>query len=136
MRLLSCMLLICAGLAAEDPARPASGSNAVQTKKAPAPLTVPADAVPVSPGLYRWIDRDGKSWMYRGTPFGVSRWQEDVNSAPATAVEEGDSIRFVRSTPFGKRVWVRKKTELTEAEQKIWASQQEKAATSRTAEKE
>jgi len=143
MRLLSCMLLICAGLAADEPAKPASSPAAAQAKKPPAALAVPADAVQISPGLYRWQDKDGKSWMYRRSPFGVSRWEEGSADAKqksaietTMAVEQGESIRFERDSPFGKHVWVRKKTELDETEQKIWEHQQEKIAASRKAEKE
>jgi len=142
MKLLSCVLLICAGLAADEPAKPATGTTTAQTKKARAPLTIPADAVQISPGLYRWRDKDGKTWMYRNSPFSVTRWPEPADDTrhqtainQTTAVEEGDSIRFERPTPFGTHAWVRKKTELDEIEQKIWARQQERAA-SRKAEKE
>jgi hypothetical protein len=55
---------------------------------------------------------------------------------PATAVEQGDSIRFEQTTPFGKRIWVRKKTELNEEERKIWDLQRKNSAASRTTEKE
>jgi hypothetical protein len=53
-----------------------------------------------------------------------------------TAVAEGDSIRFEQATPFGKRTWVRKKTELNEDEQRIWDLQRKNSTASRTAEKE
>ena len=148
MRWLSCLLLICAGMAAEEPAKPgshaaASQSKKAQPRKAPVLPAVPAGAVEVSPGLYRWRDKEGNSWMYRRTPFGVSRWAEDSEDTKqeavinlTTAVDQGDAVRFERATPFGKRAWVRKKTELDELEQKIWARQQEKIAASRKAEKE
>jgi len=110
---------------------------------------IPKGAVETTPGFYRWTDQDGKIWTYRRTPFGVSRWPADsVNterdaadkqnaaSGRTTAVEEGDSIRFEQATPFGKRTWVRKKTELNETEQKVWDLQQKNSTASRTAEKE
>ena len=145
MKLLTYLLMMCAGLAAADqPAKPAPHAIAKQpVKKAPAGLKVPADATEVSPGLYHWTDGAGKGWMYRRTPFGVSRWADDSEDTKqkaiveqTTAVEQGDSIRFERSSPFGKRTWVRKKTELDETEQKIWAHQQEKTSASGRAEKE
>jgi len=134
MKLTTCLLMICFTLAAADP----------EAKKTPpTPMTVPADAVQVEPGLYHWTDPQGKGWMYRRTPFGVNRWED---TAPDTkqqyiiettvAVEQGDSIRFERNSPFGKRSWTKKKTELDPTEQKIWARQQEKTAASRKAEKE
>jgi hypothetical protein len=118
-----------------------------QSKKAPAPtpapITVPADAVQVSPGLYRSVDKQGKAWLYRRTPFGVRRWEDTAgdgkqNTAAdrTTAVEQGDSIRFERNTPFGKQTWVRKKSELDPTEQQIWDHQQEKNTAAGKAAKE
>jgi len=156
MKLLTCSLftLLSMGasvLAANDqPAQsapaPAAKPNqpaAKPAKNAAKPLTVPTDAVQVSPGLYRWTDKDGKDWMYRRTPFGVSRWQEDSEDTKqkaiiqqTSAVEQGDSVRFERVSPFGKRTWVKKKTELDKTEQKIWERQRDSSAASRTADKE
>ena len=103
--LLSTLLLMGAGLptAHAQNAQPAPSPPAKTTKpaakpakNAPTPLTVPANAVQVSPGLYRWTDKDGKGWMYRRTPFGVSRWEEDSEDTKqkaivqqTTAVEQG-----------------------------------------------
>jgi len=158
MKLLTCLLstgltlsFMGAGLLlAADQAQPTTPPPAKTTKpaakptkSAPTPMTVPANAVQVSPGLYRWTDKDGKGWMYRKTPFGVSRWEEDSEDTKqkaivqqTTAVEQGDSVRFERVSPFGKQSWVKKKTELDETEQKIWARQQENSAARRTTEKE
>jgi hypothetical protein len=148
MKWLVCSFTICTILAAADqpakPAQPAARTAAKPApKKAPPRMTVPPGAVQVSPGLYRWTDKEGKGWMYRSTPFGVSRWPQDeadtkqtAGSEHTTAVEQGDSIRFQRSTPFGKRTWVRKKTELDETERQIWAHQQARNAAGRKAEKE
>ena len=123
-------------------AKPAPAPAAKPAAKS-ATLTIPTGAVQVSPGLYRWSDKDGKAWMYRRTPFGVSRWEAHSEAAnqkaiveQTTAVEQGDSVRFERVTPFGKRTWVKKKTDLDEAEQKIWARRQDNNAASRSAEKE
>ena len=148
MKLLTCLslnLLLTGAAVLAAPAQNAQPAPAPAAKPAakPAPLTVPAGAVQVSPGLYRWTDKDGKGWMYRRTPFGVSRWEAKSDAAggqkaiieQTTAVEHGDSIRFERVTPFGKRSWVKKKADLDETEQKIWARQQANSA-ARTAEKE
>jgi hypothetical protein len=63
--------------------------------------------------------------------------KHDTADVQTTAREEGDSIRFERSSPFGRRSWLRKKTELNESEQAIWATQQKnKAATHAAKEKE
>jgi hypothetical protein len=131
MKLMISMLVACCCLAAP------------QKKQAPAPATVPAAAEQVEPGLYRWTDPQGKVWLYRRTPFGVQRFEEQGEDArqkviiqQTSAREEGDSVRFERNTPFGKRTWVRKKTELDPTEQKIWARAQDKTAASRAAGKE
>ena len=133
MKILTCMLMVAASLAAQNtgaaPARPAAPAK--DAKKAPLIVDIPKDAVQTTPGFYKWTDKDGKVWMYRRTPFGVSRRPYEstydkhaVADERPTAVEEGDSVRFEQSSPFGKRVWLRKKSELTDNEQAIWASQQ------------
>ncbi len=152
MRILVCMCILSGCLAAQDPAKtpPSPPSPAAkQTKKASAVTAIPKGAVETTPGFYRWTDKDGKVWTYRRTPFGVSRWPADsvdtqqsaadkqnAVAGRTTAVEEGDSIRFEQATPFGKRTWVRKKTELNETEQKVWDLRQKNNTASRTAEKE
>ena len=156
MRILACICIVsgCLAsgrLAAEEPAKttPAPPTAAKPAAKAPAVAAIPKDAAETTPGFYRWKDKDGKVWTYHRTPFGVSRWpaesvdvaesaadKQDAVGERTTAVEEGDSIRFTQATPFGKRAWVRKKSELNETEQKIWDLQQKNNAASRTAEKE
>ena len=37
------------------------------------------------------------------------------------ATEDGDTIRFERPGPFGTYKWQRKKTDLDEMEQTVWA---------------
>jgi hypothetical protein len=136
-------------LAAQDAAKTSPPPAAKTAKKAPAASAIPKDAVQTTPGFYRWTDKNGKVWTYRQTPFGVTRWPADSVDANQSAedkrtavgertiaVEQGDSIRFEQATPFGKHAWVRKKSELTEAEQRIWDLQQKNSTASRTAEKE
>jgi hypothetical protein len=151
MRMLVCMCMLSGWLAtnrlaAQEQTKTSAPPAAKQTRKLPAAIVIPKDAVETSPGLFRWTDKDGKAWMYRKTPFGVRRWQADAEDAPrsapdasrsvphkpaesglrTTAVEQGDSIRFEEATPFGKRTWVRKKTELNDKEQSIWDLQRKK----------
>lgn len=75
--------------------------------------------------------------MYRRTPFGVSKWEDQPAAAPQTAAAEadpvtatdlGDSVRFERKTPFGTNQWVRKKSELTAEEQAMLARSKDHAA--------
>ena len=106
---------------------------------------IPAGAAEASPGLFKQTDREGKTWLYRKTPFGVVKSSDDAPVASAqpaptsvpranpfgddkttaaatpsvTAVEDGDSYKFERNTPFGPTRWTRKKSELTADEQEI-----------------
>jgi hypothetical protein len=123
-------------------------------KKAPAVQSVPAGAERVDANTFRHKDAQGKVWIYRQTPFGVVKFEENKNepatvggrratpwgtvkvdgSAPPkadpeaeakqasliTVTEEGDSLRFERTSPFGKFSWNRKKTELNEDEKAAW----------------
>lgn len=108
-----------------------------QDQKAAAALpTVPKDAEEVGTNLYRTTDAQGKHWLYRKTPFGVSKWEEkpgDVNgqsqqqpppSASLIMKDLGDSVEFQRLTPFGPQKWVRKKSEMTEEERASFETQE------------
>jgi hypothetical protein len=113
-----------------------------EQKKASAPkpassqgTQIPKDAKEIEPYTYRHTDAQGKTWIYRKTPFGVVRFPEppadqvkpeDEPPESMTAVEDGDSVRFARVTPFGKVQWTRKKSELTEMERKAWERQRQK----------
>lgn len=125
------------------PVRPNMGKGEVPPKypeltpeqKAAAALpTVPKGAQPVGPNLFRYTDPQGKTWMYRQTPFGVSKWEEkpgDEQQAdtpkplPATATDLGDSVQFERDTPFGHQKWIVKKSEMTDDEKATLAAQQQ-----------
>ncbi len=85
---------------------------------------IPAGAKLVEPGLYRFTDSSGKTWNYRQTPFGISKWEETSAAAqpepaakdPVAVTDLGDSYRFEKKTPFGQSTWTRKKSELTNEE--------------------
>ena len=115
------------------------------------PPNVPTGSVEVAPGVYRFVDKGKKSWIYRPTPFGYAKSEEtaekkdepaapaarpegsnaspfgesrDTGAAPVTkAIESGDSVRFERQTPFGVTRWTKKKTELNDDERRIWDAQ-------------
>src|SRR5712691_6520763 len=58
-------------------------------KKAPAPpaeLTLPPGAVQVSSGTYTFTDSKGTKWIYRQTPFGLTRSEEKQGQAAAAPV--------------------------------------------------
>jgi hypothetical protein len=94
--------------------------------------TIPQGATLVEPNLYRYTDASGKTWMYRQTPFGVSKYEDKpaaapqppaADSEPVKVTDLGDSVRFEKKTAFGVSKWVRKKTELTDDEKALVAGQ-------------
>jgi hypothetical protein len=109
--------------------------------KAMAPAqSIPAGAKLVEPNLYRYTDSNGKTWNYRQTPFGISKWEEtspagsepvsqpapqskQAKSDPVVVTDLGDSYRFDKKTPFGHSSWTRKKSELTDEEKTIAETQ-------------
>ena len=94
------------------------------------PLEVPAGAKEIRPYTYRYTDAAGKSWIYRKTPFGVARYDDQpevAGTAVSTrsyanvkATDAGESVRFENATPWGVSRWARKKTELNEMERAVW----------------
>ena len=95
--------------------------------------SIPAGAKLIEPNLYRFTDSGGKTWNYRQTPFGISKWEETPATAPQPVAKSapsksepvvvtdlGDSYRFDKNTPFGRSSWVSKKSALTD-EEKILA---------------
>lgn len=114
-------------------------------------ITIPADAVEVAPYTYRSTDAKGNVWIYRQTPFGVSRTEDKPVSADeakkaleskdqviqaTSAVEDGDSIHFIRNSPFGRTEWRKKKTDLNEIEQAVWSRELAKRAAPESASKD
>jgi hypothetical protein len=130
----------------------AAQSNAAQSNAAPPAATppgIPAGAVKAEDG-YHYTDAQGRKWIYRRTPFGVSHAlatdtppaaaghiaatdtapaakSAGPSSRPATAAEaniratdHGDTVSFERPGPFGVYKWARKKSELDPAERAAW----------------
>jgi len=110
-------------------AKTSAAQKPTASQKANAPvLTIPEGATLVEPNTYRLTDSSGKTWMYRQTPFGISRWEDSPAAAapqpapqtqPTKITDLGDSVRFERKTAFGVSQWVRKKTELTDEEKTL-----------------
>src|SRR5437899_3124363 len=75
---------------AEDKQTPKKTSAKKKTAP-PAELTLPPGATLVEPGTYTFTDAQGKKWIYRKTPFGLSK-AEDKPSEPAAAPASGPSI--------------------------------------------
>jgi len=115
-----------------EPAAPAS------------PTVIPKEAKQIEPYTWRYTDDQGKNWIYRKTPFGVVRFPEQPPETQPpeeippgmTGVEEGDSVRFERPSPFGKHRWTRKKTELTDLERRVWERDRPKAEPAKSPSKE
>jgi hypothetical protein len=116
-------------------------SKKTETKKVtrtPDSPTIPKDATLLPDGSFRYVDKDGKKWIYRNTPFGVSKAEERpavaavarIEDDPTKSKDEGDSVRFTRPTPFGDKVWTKRKSELDSYEKSIWERDQPKSSTS------
>src|SRR4051812_24798783 len=100
-------------------------------------VVVPADAKEVAPHVWQHTDKAGKTWIYRQTPFGLSKIEQlkaPEGAAQTTAVSDvdvkvkdlGDTVKFEKQGPFGKHIWERKKSELT-AEEKEWLAKSKPA---------
>lgn len=97
---------------------------------------IPEGAVQLEAYTFSYTDSAGKEWIYRRTPFGVSRVLRADTERPAAGgglngvapsrvpeikvVEAGDDLQFEQNSPFGIRKWTKKKTELTSDEQVAW----------------
>ena len=99
---------------------------APQVTDASKPTPIPAAAVLAADGDYHYTDPQGKKWIYRKTPFGVTRMEDTperstakaaaANGAGIKATEDGEIVRFERLGPFGLWKWEKKKSELDETE--------------------
>ena len=123
--------LLVTGLVAGDGGKNNQPGNppAPSVSRAPsAPIGPPKEAVEIAPYTFRYTDARGRVWIYTQTPFGwMKAERKDVpEAAPAAVlpetrvVENGDSVRFERNTPFGMARWKRKKSEMTEQEKQIF----------------
>ena len=111
----------------ETPRTPKAAAKAApQVTDASKPTPIPAAAVLGADGDYHYTDPQGKKWIYRKTPFGVTRMEDTperstakaaaANGAGIKATEDGDIVRFERLGPFGLWKWEKKKSELDETE--------------------
>jgi hypothetical protein len=111
-----------------DPAKAAAAADPVAS-------VIPKGATEVEPNLFRYTDPQGKTWLYRRFPFGVSKWEDkpaaQVAAEPPTAGvvrDLGDKVEFQRLTPFGMSKWISKKTDFNDDEKDLWAAYQAKRA--------
>jgi len=78
------------------------------------PQGVPAGATSVDGATWRWVDKAGKAWMYRASPFGMLRSEEVVivpGKRPAGVPEDAKPL------PNGVWRWV-------DTNQKAWLYQE------------
>jgi hypothetical protein len=86
---------------------------------------IPAGAVKVG-DTYRYTDAQGRKWIYRQTPFGLSRVSAeeaaavgktpDVTARFMRATDHGDTVSFERPSPFGTYRWEVKKSQMDASE--------------------
>ena len=125
---LPCLLLAADGekAAGQKASNPAPNSAApVVTDNSPDPAGLPAGATKLGPYRWRYTDAQGKVWIYRDTPFGLTRVPdqkppEEVAPPNWKAVRVGDEIQFERPTPFGGMRWTKKEDQLNSFERKVW----------------
>lgn len=92
--------------------------------KPAAALSVPAGAEKVEEGVWRAKDAQGQTWIYKKTPFGLVRMEEEQKAAapaaPSIRVIEvrGQEAVFERPSPFGRKTWTRKAGEMDEEERR------------------
>src|ERR1019366_4705254 len=158
MKLLFAVFVSTLALSAQDPqdnppakkpatkaAPKAAAKAAPKATDGAKPLPIPAEAVLAADGDYHYTDPQGKKWIYRKTPFGVTHMEETPEPASAKAAaaaadaafikatEDGDIVRFERHGPFGLWKWEKKKSELDEGEKAALANSQ---ANNKTASKQ
>jgi hypothetical protein len=151
------MLALCAvGVQAATPKKtakapaPARKAAAAPVRKpAPPAVVIPASATRLDENTYTHTDAQGKTWVYRKTPFGIQKTERTTESTPyalpdvardrqspfaaegsqgaataqtedvVTATEAGDSVTFRKKTPFGNNSWTKKKAELSDEEKAL-----------------
>jgi hypothetical protein len=150
MKLLFVVFVSAFALSAQDPqantperqpvkkAAPKAAANrapkAPKVTDASKPMAIPSAAALGADGDYHFTDSQGNKWIYRKTPFGVTRLEDTPQLTPARAAtgagagikatEDGDTVRFERQGPFGLWKWEKKKSELDESERAALAHSQ------------
>ncbi len=116
---------LAAGAAAQEgrPAKPGARRPADAAKVKPEPATLPPNAEKIGESTWRARDAEGRAWIYRRTPFGLSREREGEaakeSRRPAgirVVGADGASAVFERQTPFGAKRWTKSLEELSAGE--------------------
>src|ERR1035437_6242305 len=100
MKLFFVVFVSALALLAQDPQAPKKQTPRVAAKAAPKatdaskPAAIPAEAVQGTDGDYHYTDRQGKKWIYRKTPFGVTRLEDTPeHEAAKAAAASGAGIK-------------------------------------------
>lgn len=131
------LFLLTAGLAAAAGAAQ-EGNKSAAGRKAPSPApSLPAGAEKIGEGKWRARDAQGRTWIYRRTPFGLVRLEEGAAEERESAAPNlirvreasGTRIVFERRTPFGLSTWTKSPEQLDEDERQAleaWRQSAEK----------
>jgi hypothetical protein len=142
MKLLIALCFSAAMFAAPQDAKPADKSAKAAAPEKPF-TEIPASAVQIEPGAFRYTDAKGKKWILFETPFGIAKkedtgeplrkkLQETRAMQGVKITEDGDNLKFEREGPFGMYKWSKKKTELTDQEKAAWEAQKESGDKAKT----
>lgn len=131
-------VIACLGVFGQTKPSKSAGSKPKAKNSQPntaAALVVPEGATQVEPFTWKYTDATGNKWVYRKTPFGTVRFEDTpppvnvVDSTnPIRFTEEGENVHFEWTSPFGKQIWTKKKSELTDDEKAMMLREQKKAA--------
>ena len=112
-----------AGSVAKRPVAKAPVVTAKKANAAMAPLTLPTTAVSTGPNQWAHTDAQGKEWIYRQGPFGLTRAPKQAGVVNESrlhegimVIEQGDQVQFSRQGPFGLTQWTKKLDEVNEVE--------------------
>ena len=87
-----------------------------------APAGVPAGAVSIEGHSWRWVDKAGKAWLYRATPFGMMH-----NEEPKQTVATRPAGVPVEALPVAAGVW-----RWSDPRKKVWLFQETPAGLMKT----
>lgn len=122
------LLVMCLTAFADDTSHKKSRPKPPPNAKTVKTLTLPPGAKPAGANTWNYTDPQGKKWIYRKTPFGLSRIDAEAEAAAAeaerpskapeitSATVAGDVAKFERSGPFGTYRWEKKLSELNAEE--------------------
>lgn len=101
-------------------------------------VTLPADAKKIGEGVWEHTDAQGKAWVYKQMPFGLTKIAKaDLDARSNVSLPDGMSVtaeaggkyKFSRRTPFGPVSYVKAEDELSEMERAVVAAMNRKAQT-------